>query len=188
MDFLKLVSDYKAKNEQEEKDRQTMIMYHALFKDILTRNNEIAHVTCSAWVVNKDRTKVLMVYHNIYNAWCWTGGHADGDSNFIEVTRREVQEETGLKNVRLIVDDIISLECISVKGHMKRGKYVSSHIHLNLTFLFEADDSEKTSIKTDENSGVKWIKNEDVLKESNERWMCNVYQKIMNRVKEEYCE
>ena len=30
-------------------------------------------MTASAWVVNPGRTKVLMVYHNIYKSWSWLG-------------------------------------------------------------------------------------------------------------------
>lgn len=39
-------------------------------------------------------------------------------------------------------------------GHEKRGAYVSSHLHLNVTYLLEADDREALHKKADENSGV----------------------------------
>lgn len=53
-------------------------------------------MTASAWVVNKDRSKVLMIYHNIYNSWSWLGGHADGETDLLAVAIREVREEAGI--------------------------------------------------------------------------------------------
>ena len=68
--------DYKPFDEVEKTDLNTMIDFVKNNEDVLTRNNTIAHFTASAWILNKDKTKVLMIYHNIYNSWAWIGGHA----------------------------------------------------------------------------------------------------------------
>ena len=78
------------------------------FDDILTRKNDIGHFTASCWIVNKEKTKVLMVYHNIYDSWSWTGGHADGDEDLLRVSLKEAKEETGLKNVESLSNKIFS--------------------------------------------------------------------------------
>ena len=162
-----------------------MLKYMDTFDDVLTRNNEIGHFTSSCWIVNKEKTKVLMVYHNIYDSWSWTGGHADGETDLLQTAIREVKEETGVKNVKPVTEDIFSLEVLTVDGHIKRGKYVSSHLHLNLTYLLEVDETEVLKIKEDENSGVKWVKFEDVPNMSEEKWMVeNVYNKIIEKVRE----
>lgn len=184
MELKEKIEKYQPYNEQEAKDKQTMLKYIDTFEDVLTRNNEFGHFTASAWTLNQERTKVLMVYHNIYQSWAWTGGHADGESNLLEVAIRELKEETGVKNVKVLNDNIFSLEIICVNGHVKRGKYISSHQHLNLTYLLEVDEKEILKMKEDENSGVKWINLEDVEKASNEKWMIeNVYQKLNNKLK-----
>ena len=90
---------YRPCNEQETRDRALLLQYLAQ-PDIFTRQNETAHFTASAWVVNRSRSRVLMVYHNIYNSWSWTGGHADGERDLLAVALREVAEETGLKTLR----------------------------------------------------------------------------------------
>lgn len=185
MDFKQQIQMYRSYNEQEERDKQTMLKWIDLFDDVLTRKNEVAHFTASAWVVNRERTKVLMIYHNIYQSWAWTGGHSDGESDLLQTAIREVKEETGVENVKTLCDDIFSLEILCVNGHVKNGNYVSSHLHFNVTYLLEVDETELLHSKPDENSGVKWIALEDVTKVSNEKWMCEkVYSKLNQKLEE----
>ena len=123
-----------------------------------------------------------MIYHNIYNSWAWTGGHADGEKNLLDVAIREVQEETGIKNVVPLKEDIFSLEIICVNGHIKKEKYVSSHLHINATFLLEADETETLSIKADENSGVKWVNIDEAAMLSSDSYMQNIYMKLVEKL------
>lgn len=173
-------------NEQEEVDRKIMLKYINDFDDTLTRQNEYGHFTSSAFVINKERTKILMIHHKIYNSWAWTGGHSDGDNDLLYVAMKEAKEETGIKNVTPILENIYSLELINVNGHEKRGKYVGSHVHLNVTYLLEADENEGIHIKEDENSGVKWVTINEVLDASSEPWIRDrVYSKIINKMKKD---
>ena len=142
MSLLQEIENYIPANEQEEKDKKIILDFMKHNPDCLTRENEIAHFTASSWIVNKDRTKVLMIYHNIYNSWAWTGGHADGDDNLLHVALKEANEETGLTSLEPIKNDIFSLEIVPVNPHIKRGKFVSGHLHINITYLLEADDKE----------------------------------------------
>ena len=182
MNYIELIKKYKPYNEQEEKDKELMLKYINTFDDVLTRNNEICHFTASNWIVNKERTKVLMVYHNIYKSWAWTGGHADGDSDLIHVALKEANEETGLTNLKVISDGIFSLQILTVDSHIKRGKFVASHLHLDCCFLVEADENEKLRIKDDENSGVKWVDNNKAVELTNEVKMKPIYAKLNEKV------
>ena len=57
-------------------------------------------------------------------------------------------------------------------------------MHLNLTYLLEVDEKEILKIKQDENSGVMWVKIEDIEKKSTEKWMIEkVYQKLNEKLK-----
>ncbi len=59
------IEKFKPFNEQEEVDKRIMLKYIYDFDDVLTRQNEYGHFTSSAFVLNKERTKMLMIYHNI---------------------------------------------------------------------------------------------------------------------------
>ena len=124
-----------------------------------------------------------MCYHNIYNSWAWLGGHTDGESNLREVILKEVREESGVTNIKFLLDEIFSLEILTVDGHIKKGKYVSSHLHLNITFLLEAEETEKLLINPDENSDLDWIAVEKISIKSSEKWFVeNIYSKLNTKV------
>ena len=184
MKLYDAIKAYKPCNEQEAADKQVMLDFIDKNPDCLLRSNLIAHFTASAWTVNAARTRTLMVYHNIYDSWSWIGGHADGEEDLLAVALREIQEETGVKHARAVSEDVFSLEALTVDGHVKKGKYVPSHLHLNVTYLIEADEDKMLSIKEDENKGVKWFDNEEALSASSEPWFVeNVYKKLMQKCK-----
>ena len=182
MDIVEQIRQFKPLCEQEEKDKAVMLWFLGSNPDAFARSNSMAHMTASAWVLSPDRTKVVMCYHNIYKSWSWTGGHADGDRDLLAVAMREVQEETGLVTHPLM-DSFYSLECLTVDGHEKRGQYVSGHIHLNVTYLLQAE-GEALRVKDDENSAVRWMTPEEALCASTEPWMVErVYRKLADRAK-----
>lgn len=179
MDLLEQLQKFEPQNEQEARDCAEMISLLENEQDLYTRENPHYHLTASAWVVNADRTKVLMAYHNLYDSWAWLGGHADGDKNLLYTAIREVQEESGLTNVKAVSENIYSVEILTVDGHEKHGKYVASHLHLNVTYLLEADENESLHNKPDENSDVAWFSLEDAIKASNEEWFQQrIYTKL----------
>ena len=179
------IAAYAPRNEQEMRDQAMILSFMDDHKDVFSRENRVAHMTASAWVTNRDRSKVLMVYHKIYDSWSWCGGHADGERDLLKVALKECREETGLQNVRPIDGKIASLECLTVDGHEKRGQYVSSHLHLNVTYLLEADDTEPLRVCEDENTGVKWFTPEEALRASTEPWFVKrIYSKLNARLAE----
>ena len=171
---------YRPYNEQEEKDKALLLEALLTQKNVFSRENRFCHFTASSWIVNKERTKILLCYHNLYQSWTWLGGHADGNENLLEVCEKEIREEAGIQSARpLLGDQIFSLESLSVDGHVKRGEYVSTHLHLNVTYLFEADSDEILTVKPDENAGLKWCDFDDVLLQRKEPWYNeHIYPKL----------
>ena len=180
------IKNYKPVNEQEARDQQQMLRFIKHNPDYLERENQIAHFTTSIWTINKDCTKTLMVYHNIYNSWSWIGGHADGMEDLRAVALRELQEETGVQNAALASEEIFSLESLTVDGHVRKGIYVPSHLHLNVTYLAVADENEELRVNKDENQAVKWWTFEEALKASTEPWFVeHIYKKLIAKCSRE---
>lgn len=181
--LLEELEQYRPWNEQEERDRTELLRRLRSGEDLYTRDNAAGHLTASAWVVSPDRRRVLMAYHNIYDSWSWLGGHADGDRDLLAVALREVREESGLTAVRPVSRSIYSVEILTVDGHEKRGAYVSSHLHLNVTYLLEADPADPVRCKPDENSRVGWFGLEEAVAASSEPWFRErVYRKLNEKL------
>ena len=178
MDFITALQTYVPRDEQEAADKAVMLDCLKRFPDVYERTNLICHVTASAWITNARRDRVLMVYHNIYDSWAWTGGHADGERDLLRVALRETTEETGLSDVTPASDRLLSIETLTVNPHIKRGRFVPAHLHLNGTYLLIADDTEPLRIKADENSAVKWFAPDEAINACSEPWMRPVYRRL----------
>lgn len=181
MNLRKKIEEFIPFNEQEEKDKIQFLEFIDSFDDTLTRDNIFGHFTASAFVVNKERNKMVVVYHIINDGWIYPGGHADGEEDLLKVAVREVEEETGLK-VKVLDDNIYAIDSAPVKGHIKRGKYVSAHLHLDVIFIMEADDKIPLKYKEDESKGVKWIS----FSEADNETMCDfvrpIHRNLINKL------
>lgn len=182
-DVKRQIEAYRPWNEQEAQDRTVLLKYMNIFDDLLVRENELIHLTASGWIFNQAHTKVLMVYHNIYDSWGWTGGHADGDADLLHVAQKEAREETGIQSLTVLREEILSLDILPVWRHMKRGKPISSHQHANITYLLEADENQTLIVKPDENQGVKWILLNEMKQYVSEPDMLPIYDKLNQKAK-----
>lgn len=184
MNFHEAIALYTPYNEQERQDQRVLLHWIDTFPStILTRENEFAHLTSSAMIFNAEMTKALMVWHNIYRSWSWSGGHADGEADLLEVAVREAQEETGIQHLQPVCTQPVALDILTVNGHLRRGLYVSSHLHLSLCYAFIGDDAQPLRIKPDENSDVRWIELNELSKMVSEPEMLPVYQKIIEKTR-----
>ena len=164
------IRSYQPFNQQEASDREVILRQLETDPHVFDRDS-LAHMTCSIWTVDPTVTQTLTVFHNTYGSWSWIGGHADGERDLERVALRELEEETGVADARIVPcgpGNIFSLEVLTVDGHEKRGRYVSSHVHLNVTYLAVASPDNPLRVKPDENSGVRWMDFDEALAASTE--------------------
>ena len=181
MNLKEKIENYIPYDEQEERDKEQYLNFIDKFDDVLTRNNVFGHFSASAFIVNKERTKMLVVYHIINDGWIYPGGHADGEENLLSVAVREVEEETGLK-VKVLNEEIYSIQSAPVKGHIKKGKYVSAHLHLDVVYLMEADDKIPLVYRDDESKGVKWVSFEEATDETMCDFIRPIHKKLIKKL------
>lgn len=156
--YIEEIASFCPGNVQEASDRDTVLWYIRRFGDqVLLRDNLVAHITSSGFLMNPALDKALMVHHNIRDTWAWTGGHADGDRDLLSVALREAREETGITQVRPLSTAIASIDILPVYGHMRRGQYVSAHLHLSVAYILICPEGQALHIKPDENTGVRWF-------------------------------
>ncbi len=160
-DIIEKIEKFQPSCEQEERDKEYFLRFINTFDDVLTRENIFGHLCASAWVLNKDRNKILLVYHNIMGGYIFPGGHLDGETDCLSVALREVEEETGIKATP-ISHNIFSIWTGPTKAHFKRGKFISAHTHLDIDFLLEADDDQPLKVKPDENQSVIWANIDEI--------------------------
>src|SRR6056297_4306081 len=105
MQYIKQINQFQPLTDSEKSDKQIILDYLSLIgDDILYRKSQLAHLTSSGFILNPSMTKTLMVNHNIYQTWAWTGGHADGDIDLLEIAIKEAKEETGLETIHPLTE------------------------------------------------------------------------------------
>lgn len=181
MNLKEQIESYIPFDETEEKIKDYILKWIDTFDDVLTRENEFGHFASSAFVVNKDRTKMLVVYPNIYDAWIFPGGHADGEENLLSVAVREVEEETGLK-AKILDESIFAISASPIIGHIKREKYVPAHTHLDVVYLLEADDKEALAFRKEESKGVKWLPFEEAIGDNIVDFIRPVHKRLIKKI------
>lgn len=178
---IKIIENYVPVNEQEQKDKEQMLEAYHLIGEETFQRHPLCHFTAASLILNREHTKVLFQFHKIYQAWCWSGGHNDGDDDFLKVALKEAREECGLEELTPISEYPVSLDTLWVNGHIKRGEYVSVHLHFNMGYIFECDEDSPIKVKEDEIDGLRWISLKE-LKEVAEEELYPIYCKMLERV------
>lgn len=183
--MIKTIENYIPKDDFEIADKKFMLKAYQIFGKQLFNRFSFFHFSSSAVVVNENFDKVLFIYHKIYRSWGWMGGHMDGSHNFFQVSKKEILEESGIKEVKPLSKEPISIEILPVWSHYKNGEALSSHQHLNVTYAFIANEEDELTVNKTETKGVKWILISELDQYVNEKVMLPVYQKIIRRILDE---
>lgn len=134
-EIIEEIMAYEPFTEQEAADKKLFLDKLQFQENLLTRENTDYHFSSSAWVINPSYDKVLMVYHNIYQSYSWTGGHADGCADLLFVAKKELEEETGIKDYQLIHEGLFAFDILPVQEHYKKGQLIKEHYHINTAYL-----------------------------------------------------
>ena len=147
-----LLKRYLPRHAEEIIFKTEMLHFIGLHENCFERSLEIGHITASSWLLNKGRTKALLMHHTKLDRWFQLGGHCDGNPDVLEVAIKEAREESGITQIEPVSNEIfdIDIHLIPAKNQIK------SHHHFDVRFLLEATGDEPI-IQNGESKELRWI-------------------------------
>jgi 8-oxo-dGTP pyrophosphatase MutT (NUDIX family) len=108
-------------------------------------------VTASGFVVDRSRSRLVLIHHRNLGRWLQPGGHVDeSDPSVLDAAIREVAEETGL------VTEPIGTGLFDVDVHdIPPSRDRPAHKHYDMRFLLQATGEDL--VAADEVLGVRWV-------------------------------
>jgi 8-oxo-dGTP pyrophosphatase MutT (NUDIX family) len=162
-----LLQAYVPSGPVDAEARDRILRFVRAHEDCFERSLLEGHVTGSAWIVNGSRTRCLLTHHRKLERWLQLGGHADGQTDALDVAMREAREESGLTSLRVVSDGIFDCDVHPIPAR----KAEPEHFHYDVRFLFEADDDEPLVV-SEESKELAWVELGDVARlESDESVM-----------------
>lgn len=149
---LNLLYNYYPNDSNEIRYKKDIIDFVKKYDNCFERTNLVGHMTASGWLINQTGDKVLLMLHKKLSEWYQFGGHADGNSDLLQVAIKETQEESGILDISLIFDTIFDIDIHDIPEH----KEVPAHLHYDLRFLLQVQDN-AIPIKNDESIALGWF-------------------------------
>jgi 8-oxo-dGTP pyrophosphatase MutT (NUDIX family) len=150
---------YNPEDETEIAYRVKMLDFLNSYEDCFERSLSIGHFTGSCWLVNRDGTKFLLTLHKKIGRWLQLGGHADSDHDLARVALKEAREESGLKNIELLSDEIFDVGVHLIPEY----KEIPTHYHYDVRFLLKTTDNDEDIQISDESTDLRWFEEVSIL-------------------------
>jgi len=149
---------YQAYDDTESKGIQDFLDYLDREGDVFGKINPRGHVTASAWIISPELDRALLVHHRSLDLWLQMGGHTEEGEDLITGAKREVEEESGLSEVNLLMEDIFDVDVHFIPANDK----TPGHYHYDVRYVFQADP-EETLIISEESKALEWVDLDQVM-------------------------
>lgn len=151
--ILNLLNNYKTNYPEEQPFIQQAIDFASSKDDCFERSCLTGHFTGSCWILNADKSKVLLTHHKKLNRWLQLGGHVDGNPLVYQGALREAEEESGISGIKLLSDDIFDIDIHPIPNNLKKGE--PEHLHYDIRYLLQAPNEDFTI--SNESNDLTWL-------------------------------
>lgn len=159
---LALLEKYRTAFDEEVLFRQLMLDFVRQNDDFWQRSHLNGHLTGSAWILNAQRDKTLLIHHRGLDKWFQSGGHIESEDNTLwETAHREAREECGLQQLQAWTYDIFDLDVHIIPAK----KDIPQHLHYDVRFAFIVEN-EAMAADLSEVYGAQWVPINELLQQS----------------------
>lgn len=169
--LIELINEYLKIFPEECNRQRKVIQYLNENSNIIDWNNFKGHIVAGGFIYAKKEMKFLVLYHKDLKMFLYPGGHIDkNDLNTLEAAKREVYEETGLKNIKQFEISNNELVPIDIDTHIinyNERLNLPEHYHFEFRYLFEIEEIKNIDIDKEELEKFKWIDINEMKKDIN---------------------
>lgn len=145
----------------DEKEARDVAFVRAFLRehpgDAHLRSQLAGHLTGSGFVLDADRTRVLLLHHRRLDRWLQPGGHGEGETDPRRIALREIEEETGLTGLVPLSDGLFDVDVHPIPA--RPGE--PAHAHLDLRYAFVAPPGAEPRL-SHESHALRWFPLDDL--------------------------
>ena len=157
---------------EEQVYKERMLAFLDEHEDAFERSLEVGHFTASAWLLSRDLSQALLMHHAKLNLWVQLGGHADGDTDLVEVAIKEAQEESGIEDIEPIMCEIFDIDIHTIPANSKEA----AHEHFDVRFILRVASDEKF-IQNRESKELRWVGKDKSQLPTDQRSVVRMFEK-----------
>jgi 8-oxo-dGTP pyrophosphatase MutT (NUDIX family) len=144
-----LLEDYLASTEREVRQQRRMLELLKHDDAPFSRSSlSPGHFTASSFVIDHRCEQILLILHRTLGLWLQPGGHFENSDQSVETAaRREVFEETGIRNLKKLAtwSGLFDIDIHTIPANPARGEPEHEHFDLRMAFMASRNQLETSS-------------------------------------------
>ncbi len=148
-----MIAAYEPFDEQEALHRQALLQLLRTASQPYSRTHFVpGHVTASCFVLDPGG-RLLLHHHRRLSRWLQMGGHLEPGEEPLDAALREAAEESGLRDLRLLLDGIADLDVHSIP----EGSGEPEHRHFDVRYIAQTASPHSIVIDAQESRELMWF-------------------------------
>ena len=130
------------------------------YNNLFNRKNFDGHITASGYIFSVEEKKILLLEHKQLKVYVQPGGHVElDDDTILDSAKREIFEETGLNDIKLVNPSNNIYVPFNINTHYipeNNKKNEKEHYHHDFSYLFTINSIKDIKIDFNESNSFKW--------------------------------